>query len=1258
MKSYSSTHLYTTRLFNKLNMHKSSKKLVLAIVLVLAGSFSYGQKNIANKYPSLFWEITGNGLKKPSYLFGTMHVSNKMVFHLSDSFYYAMKSVDAVALELNPDVWQGKMVRLDQTKENYGNYVRPAGNEFITENSFRINKYDDELKAALSSEPTVVNSLLYRTYKAKEDFEEDTFLDLYIFQTGKKLGKRSAGVEDFNETEKIVLQAYADMATEKKKKTVDTDGESMRDITKKIQDAYRRGDLDMMDSLDIMTERSDAFREKFLYLRNEVQANSIDTILKKSSLFVGVGAAHLPGNRGVIELLRKKGYTLRPIKMTDRDTEKKEETDKLKVPVVFAQRQADDGFYSVDMPGPLFKMTEDNQQLDRRQYSDMSNGSYYLVTRVKTHAAFMGQSEEQVMKKIDSMLYENVPGKILKKTLIERDGYKGYDISNRTRTGDLQRYNIFITPFEVLVFKMSGKENYADGEEANRFFSSIRFKKINTAPVNFTPPQGGFAIDLPASPNQSINSSGSDGIDRWEYEAADNTTGDGYLVLKKSVYNFKFLEEDTFDLKLIEESFRTPDNFDKQLRRKVSSFKGYPCLDVKEKMKDGSFVSARYIIKGPQYYVIAARTKNVKKDFTGYFNSFHFVPFVYTGNRPYTDTFMHFTVTTPVAPDLDNDYRSKLEQVSEEVADSKAYANYSNYWPKSRNALFTSDSTGEMVGLTVQRYPQYYYVKDSAKFWAGELEDYYSKNSLQLYHKDSFLLTNGVRGFRFTLRDSGSSRTIVRMNLLKDNYMFTMVTMGDTLNSQGSFPESFYASFAPQQKKLGKNIFESTLDSFFTDLFSKDSMVNAKAIKSLSNIYYGEKGVPKIMAALQKLKPSNKDYFTIKTKLIAELGYINDSTKPVVVNYLQTIYQQTADTSIFQNEVMQALARHKSSNAIKLFKELVLQDPPAFDKDYDYSMLFGNLQDSLALAATLYPEILQLTTLQDYKEPVTSLLAKLVDSGFIKAGQYESFFNKIYFDAKIALKKQQGKDEKKMEADKKSEDSDEDNSIDVVRSYGNTYSSNSSNEELDQYAVLLMPFYDSNANVPKFFDKLLRSKDEAICMNTAVILLRNNKPVADSILVALAEKDRTRSSLFTKLEKIKRLDKFPVKYNTQLDIARSYLVADKNYNKIDSIVFIARQLTTYDHKKGAVYFFKYRVKKEEDWKIGISGLQPENIKKTSSNDKLSFMTDKKLRDDKPQIEQFQEQLKKILFSTHKSAKNFYEEDGNGYRFKKSGDYEE
>ena len=407
------------------------------------------------------------------------------------------------------------------------------------------------------------------------------------------------------------------------------------------------------------------------------------------------------------------------------------------------------------------------------------------------------------------------------------------------------------------------------------------------------------------------------------------------------------------------------------------------------------------------------------------------------------------------------------------------------------------------------------------------------------------------------------------------------------------------------------------------------------------------------MKALQKITPDDKDYFTTKVKLIAELGYIKDSIKPVVVGHLKKIYTQVGDTSIFQNVIIEALARHKTIDAIRLFKELVLQDPPVFEKEYDYEALFSNLNDSLLLAANLYPEILQLTSLQDYKQPIISLLVKLVDSGYIKGSQYESYFSKIYFDAKIALKKQQGKDEKKLAESKKKEDNDY---ADI--STNKNYNFNYINDKLSDYAVLLLPFYDKNINVLKFFDKIIASKDEDISMNTAILLLRNNKFVADSILNTFAAKDLTRGALFTKLEKINKQDKFPDKYKTQLEFARSYLIESKNYAAMDSIVFVSKQIENYNQKQGTVYFFKYRIKKSDDWKIGISGLQPLNKKQVSSNNKFCFMTDKRLRNDKPQNEQFQEQLKKIMFSFHKSAKNFFESDGSNYHYKKDGDYEE
>jgi hypothetical protein len=162
-------------------------------------------------------------------------------------------------------------------------------------------------------------------------------------------------------------------------------------------------------------------------------------------------------------------------------------------------------------------------------------------------------------------------------------------------------------------------------------------------------------------------------------------------------------------------------------------------------------------------------------------------------------------------------------------------------------------------------------------------------------------------------------------------------------------------------------------------------------------------------------------------------------------------------------------------------------------------------------------------------------------------------------------------------------------------------------------------------------------------------------PVADSILLKLAADDQYRSRLYAQLEKGKRLDRFPLKYKNQLDIARSYLVADKNYNKIDSIVFIKTQPATYLDKKGVVYYFKYRVKKEDDWKIGISGLQPEDAKSILANDKLTSMTDKKIKADEPLDDQLQDQLKRILFSFHKSGKEFY---GYSGTYKAVTDYDE
>ncbi|MBK7884061.1 MAG: TraB/GumN family protein [Chitinophagaceae bacterium] len=1061
-------------------------------------------------------------------------------------------------------------------------------------------------------------------------------MDLYIFQTGRKLGKRATGVENYYESEKILVEAYADMAKEKKTNIYTEGDESMYDIETKIQDAYRKNDLDLMDSLDKKVERSAAFREKFLYKRNEIQAYSIDTILKNSSLFVGVGVAHLPGDRGVIELLRQKGYTLRPIKMSDRDAKQKESIDKLSVPLPFYPQQAEDSFYSVSVPGKLYDLNEAYQRLDRQQFSDMTNGCYYLITRVKTHAAFIGKSEKEILKEVDSMLYENIPGKIISKQVINNNGYQGYDIVNRTRIGDLQRYNIFVSPFEILIFKMAGKENYIQGKEATKFFSSIKLKKLNTGNYTFSPQQGGFAIQMPHQPVAYLNTN-IDNDERWEYEAIDKSTGNAYLVFKKSLLNFRILEADTFDLHMSEESFRSADFFDKQLDRKVVSFKGYPSIYTTEKLKDQSTVFARYFISGPDYYVVAARTKNDKKTVEPFLNSFKFEKYQYNDTKNYVDTFMNFSVQSAVIPVIDEDLRALVEKTEESSP-------YITYWSKTRNGFFKNKITGEAVNVNVQTYPKYFHIRDTAKFWKEEIDSYLENKDLILSHIDSFQMNSTAKGYRFSVRDTASSKQVNRMILLKDNALYSMVSMGDTTNNKSIFIDSFYNSFLPLNNKPATLLLKSKTNIFFDDLFSTDSVTNSRAVQAIPSVYFDETDIPLLIASISRLKKSDKKYLDIKSSLIAQLGFIKDTSKPVIIDYLKKLYEQTADTSIFQNSILAALINQQTRSSFSLLKELILQDPPVVENNYDYVFLDG-LSDSLQLARNLFPEFLELTVLEDYKPKILQLLAKLADSGYIKPKDYESYFYKIYFDAKVELKKQLSKDGKLMEAEFKKEDGNS-----VMENY-NTYDYNNynynKNDNLYNNAVLLMPFYDNNPAVKKIFDKLVVSKDPKVQLKFATLLLKNNKQVKDSIFKQLADKSEIRADLYTALQKIKRLDKFPATYNNQLEVARAFLIGCKNYTKIDSTVFMGKTAASYNLKSGVVYFFKYKVKKEDDWKIGISGLLPEDEKVISIEKTLVFMTDKKLKDDEPEINQFHQQLKQLLISMHKGGKYFYENTNYG-----------
>ncbi len=1211
----------------------------VCIVLLILFSSAFAQ---TKKYSSLLWEITGNGLRKPSYLFGTMHVSSKMVFHLSDSFYYAIKNVDEVALEQNPLYWQRDMMRIGDEEKKITGYMRNGANNYITEKSFQLDKYEDDIRAALTDEPQVVNSLLYRNYQAQEDYEENTYLDLYIYQTGRKLGKKAAGVEDYYQTERIVFEAYQDALNDKNKKERNTNGESMYDIEKKIQNAYRQGDLDLLDSLEKFEYASAAFLEKFLYKRNEIQAASIDTILKHNSLFVGVGAAHLPGKRGVIELLRRKGYHLRPVQMQDRNADRKDDIDKIKVPVVFRHAQTADGFISMQLPGTLYKRgNAGNRSNESWQYADMENGTYYTIIRVQTEAALLGQTIKDQQYKTDSLLYENIPGKIIKKSVLQKDGFPVIDITNRTRRGDLQRYNIIITPFEEIICKMSGNEDYVSGAEADTFFNSIHIQNHPQQSVLYASNSAGFRAQFPQMPQRFVTGGNNDNIETTEWEAVDTTTGNAYIVWKKTVNNYGFIEEDTFDLSLIEESIKRSDLIDKETSRNFTTLNGYASLNMKFILKNGSLLQAKAVLRGAHYYVIMATSdKKNEAAATSFLRSFSLADFTYPQAELYKDTTLHFTVQTPVAPVLDTFLLNMIKQ----SMDSRYYQNlpsYNSYRNINRTAFFQSDSTGEAVLVSSTVYPKYYYSKDSASFWKNELYlDQYKDFIVR--SKETYKIVNSCSGYKIVLQDTNTVRQITVLALLKKNQLFRITALGDTVGKQSAFLQNFFSTFQPDDNSKGEPVFTNKQNTFFADYKSKDSATHNMASDAAANVYFTCQALPQLQKLISSFTYGDKNYFENKNKFIHELGFINDSDcAGNTEKFLSQLYRKTADTAFFQNEILLALARLKTKASYDSLQAFLLQDPPVFDDDDDYDNLFELLQDSLQLTRRMFPDILQLSSIESYKKPVNNLLVNLIDSGLIKAADYDSYFSRIYFDAKIEMKKMQNNDERLLQKEDDAEDTQAKRIL--TSSYHlPMYKISTGNDDLSTYSTLLMPFYQTKTSVASFFEKLLSSKNPSIRLDAAIAMTKNKMTVPDSTWMNLASNDKYRVLLLKNLKDIHRKDLFPKKEANQEAIAKSVLLNDKGEEKFQTIQLVNKRYVKAAKDSGFVYFFQYKTgKDDDDWKIGISGLQPANSKEVSDNNKLVSMTEKTITNNEPAIKQFENELKELLFSQHESAYHFF-----------------
>ncbi|HVF96448.1 MAG TPA: TraB/GumN family protein [Flavisolibacter sp.] len=297
------------------------KSLWLTVFLASVGIMACGQKTAKKETPAtqntLLWRISGNGLAKPSYLFGTMHMLCADDIVLSDSLKTAIRGSDNVYLELEMDnIFEmlGAMQHMNMKGDT-------TLSDLLTKDEYKKVKAYFEDKVSLlpfsmleGMKPLFTASLLAEGQSANCD--KMIAMEQLIMQEAKEVDKKIKGLEtmDFQLSifDKIPYKYQAKQLYQMVAHVKDSaDGEEIVALT----NAYRNQQLE---KLEEMTKKEDMgmknFTEVLLYSRNEAWAKKLQTLLPGKSLVVAVGAGHLPGQRGVINLLRRAGYKVEPVK--------------------------------------------------------------------------------------------------------------------------------------------------------------------------------------------------------------------------------------------------------------------------------------------------------------------------------------------------------------------------------------------------------------------------------------------------------------------------------------------------------------------------------------------------------------------------------------------------------------------------------------------------------------------------------------------------------------------------------------------------------------------------------------------------------------------------------------------------------------------------------------------------------------------------------------------------------------------------------
>ena len=280
----------------------------------------------------LLYKISGNGIGKPSYIVGTYHLAPASYVDSIPGANEALASVEQVCGEVD----MAEMESMAGVQKLMAAMMLPDGKSLSDilsdEEMGKLNAFMNEVMGADLNNPLIAAQLgkmtpaaianqlqLVQYMKMTPGFNPNALIDSYFQTEAKKTDKPVIGFEtlDFQIS---VLYTGSTIERQKEQLICMIDNQEYNQmVMEQLTKAYFSQDIDAVlavteEKLGTSCDSTPEEEEALIFGRNADWVEKIPAIIgDKSTLFV-VGAAHLPGERGVLELLKKEGYTVEAVK--------------------------------------------------------------------------------------------------------------------------------------------------------------------------------------------------------------------------------------------------------------------------------------------------------------------------------------------------------------------------------------------------------------------------------------------------------------------------------------------------------------------------------------------------------------------------------------------------------------------------------------------------------------------------------------------------------------------------------------------------------------------------------------------------------------------------------------------------------------------------------------------------------------------------------------------------------------------------------